>query len=397
MPICAIFGGNASGKTNLFEALKFAQNFVVNGTHPDQKIRVKPFLLSSHINKKTKFEFELYVDETIYHFKFIIDKSQVYQEKLSFYSGNKLNLLYVRNGKKFKFGEKFLNDKKIKKENKNIDLFLDFLTRRTRHNQLFLTSTIFQDLDVFRPIYNWFAKSVAFVGPNHQFGSYNLFFDECHPYYVAMNKVIPKLNVGISSLRNEKVSFDQLNIPSEIKEDIVKDAYRANFINLQSIDGQILISAEQGELIARRLMTFHKDDKGENVKFEFGDESHGTKRVMDLLPVFLSLVTQNRIFVIDDFDQSMHSILTERLLESYLETCEENTRSQLIIMTQDLNIMDSRLLRKDEMWLTEREDDGSSNLVSMCEFEDLVEGEIRTNYLQGRMGGIPQIQAGGLF
>jgi AAA15 family ATPase/GTPase len=84
------------------------------------------------------------------------------------------------------------------------------------------------------------------------------------------------------------------------------------------------------------------------------------------------------------------------LLEAYLANCSTKTRTQLLLTTHDVLLMDQQLLRRDEMWVAERDATGASNLLSFSEYKDVrYDKDIRKSYLQGRMGGIPRILLGG--
>lgn len=99
--------------------------------------------------------------------------------------------------------------------------------------------------------------------------------------------------------------------------------------------------------------------------------------------------------MIDEIDRSLHTLLTRSLLEVYLSCCSTETRSQLLLTTHDVLLMDQQLLRRDEMWVTERDTEGVSNLFSFSEYKDIrYDKDIRKSYLQGRLGGIPRILLG---
>ena len=128
-------------------------------------------------------------------------------------------------------------------------------------------------------------------------------------------------------------------------------------------------------------------------------ESDGTHRTIDLLPAFLEMADagSNKVFVIDELDRSMHTLLTRSLLEKYLSGCGPLCRSQLLFTTHDVLLMDQELMRRDEMWVAERDRDGSSTLFSFSEYKDVRnDKDIRKSYLQGRLGGIPRILMGTL-
>ena len=99
-----------------------------------------------------------------------------------------------------------------------------------------------------------------------------------------------------------------------------------------------------------------------------------------------------KVYVIDEVDRSLHTLLIRRLLEGYLAKCSHNSRSQLLFTTHNVLLMDQDLLRRDEMWISERNAQGISSLLSFSEYKDVrYDKDIRKSYLQGRLGGIPRI------
>lgn len=302
LPVAAIYGGNASGKTNFFKALSFAKALVVKGTQPDSLIPVEPFRLDAKVaDQPSRFGFELLIDEIIYEFSFAVTRKAVLEEKLVAITSTSEKVLYHRREGKPNFDDSLAKDQ-----------FLQFAFKGTRDNQLFLTNSVSQKVDNFRPVYDWFKDTL--------------------------------------------------------------------------------------ELVAKKLVTYHPKADGTEAKFEIRQESDGSQRVIDLLPAFLELSAQvsKKVYVIDEVDRSLHTLLTRRLLEAYLANCSTETRTQLLLTTHDVLLMDQQLLRRDEMWVAERDATGASNLLSFSEYKDVrYDKDIRKSYMQGRLGGIPRILLGG--
>ena len=153
---------------------------------------------------------------------------------------------------------------------------------------------------------------------------------------------------------------------------------------------------KNGNVIARQIAPIHYDENGEEVPFNFSDESDGTRRLLDVLPAFLSLEDKQLpvTFIIDELDRSLHSLLTRNLLEHFLDMRTESTKSQLIFTTHDTQLMTQDIFRRDEIWVTERNQSGVTKLVAFSEFKDVrKDKDIRKSYLQGRLGGIPKIRS----
>lgn len=385
LPIASIYGGNASGKTNFFKALSFAKRMVVNGTQPDSLIAVEPFLLDSTSEQPTRFKFELLIDDMVYEFSFSLTKKAIMEEKLVLISSTREKLLYHRINNDIKLG------KTLEKDD-----FLNFAFKGTRENQLYLTNSVSQKLEHFKPVYDWFKNSLVLVAPDMRFGAFEGFIDEDHPLYTAINDRLFQLDTGITHLGGEVIPFDSL--PESLKvmlQEEVKEGMAVRVLSDNSYD-RIIVTRKGGELVAKKLVAYHPKIDGSKVRFDLRQESDGSQRVMDLLPAFLDLSKDEskKVYIIDELDRSLHTLLTRRLIELYLGTCSPESRSQLLFTTHDVLLMDQQLFRRDEMWVTERDESGVSSLTSFSEYKDVRnDKDIRKSYLQGRLGGIPYFLA----
>lgn len=389
LPIAAIYGGNASGKTNFFKALSFAKTLVVKGTRPDSLIPVETFRLDAEGRSRPScFSFELLIDGIIYDFSFAVTQKVVLEERLVKITSTSEKVLYDRRDGKPNF------DTTLAK-----DMFLQFAFRGTRDNQLFLTNSVSQNIDDFRPVYDWFENTLVLVAPDSRFDLFEIFLDEGHPLYAAMNEMLPRLDTGISHLGSEEIPLENISIPEPLKTELQEEIKEGMAVRLlmEPQTNRIVVTRKDGELIAKRPVTFHPKLDGTEVRFEIHQESEGSQRVIDLLPAFLELSAQasHKVYVIDEIDRSLHPLLIRQLLEEYLSNCSTETRTQLLLTTHNVMLMDQQLLRRDEMWVAERDGSGVSSLFSFSEYKDVrYDKDIRKSYLQGRMGGIPHIVPG---
>ena len=121
--------------------------------------------------------------------------------------------------------------------------------------------------------------------------------------------------------------------------------------------------------------------------FEYADESDGTKRLFDLIPLFYENRKSN-VILIDEIDRSLHTNLTRRFVELFYALSQEK-ESQLIATTHDAYLLDLELLRQDEIWFVERQEDHSSKIFSLNLFKERFDKKIDKEYLLGRYGAIP--------
>ena len=386
LPIAAVYGGNASGKTNLFKALNFARDMVVEGTKPENLIAVEAFRLDSvRPEAPSRFAFELLINDTIYDFSFSLDRRIVHEERLVEILSASERVLYERKGDQVTFDASL-----------DEDLFLKFAFQGTRENQLFITNAVHQKVEQFKPVYDWFRHNLVLIAPDARFEPFEQFLEEESPTYGLFNATLAGLDTGIVHLGGEPVSFDNLPWPDELKTKIQEEVKDGVTMRVQMNPGyqRYLITRKAGKPVAKKMVAYHRDASGKEVEFDMQHESDGTTRIIDMLPMFLVLAAQttSKTVVIDELDRSLHTLLTRQLLENYLASCGPQTRSQLLFTTHDVLVMDQKLLRRDEMWITERDKEGGSSLLSFSEYKDVrYDKDLRKSYLQGRMGGVPRI------
>jgi AAA15 family ATPase/GTPase len=392
LPVTVIYGGNASGKTNLFNALSFAKKLVVKGMQPDSLIPIEPFRLdSSGTDLPVHFSFELLIEDMIYEYSFLVNQKAVLEEKLVRISSSSERILYSRKNNKPNFHTTLEKDQ-----------FLNFAFKGTRDNQLFLTNSVSQKVETFKPVYDWFKNTLELVSPDSRFGPFEQFLNEASPLYSTMNSMLAQLDTGIARLGGEEIPFENLPFPETLKTKLREDVKEGDTVRfLDSLTNErFLITREGSKLVAKKLVTFHSKTDGSDIQFEMRHESDGSKRVIDLLPVFLKLSAANskKVYVVDEVNRSLHTILIRRLLEAYLSCCSPKSRSQLLFTTHDVLLMDQQLFRRDEMWATERDKEGVTSLIPFSEFKDIrYDKDIRKSYIQGRLGGVPRILPGSIL
>jgi len=324
----------------------------------------------------------LLVDNTIYEFSFAVTRTAVLEEKLVIITSTSEKVLYHRLDGKPNF------DISLSK-----DLALQYAFKGTRDNQLFLTNSASQKLDTFRPIYDWFKSSLTLIEPDTRLRSFGKFLDEGNPGAISY-KLLRDLDTGISDLCAEDVEL--ISLPEAIRSKLQELPEGLSVSIVSAKNEHFIFSRRDGDLAAKRLVTYHEKADGSKVLFEIDDESDGSQRVIHLLPAIYELTTNasKKVFVIDELDRSLHTLLTRKLLEIFLDTCSPESRAQLLLTTHDVLLMNQHLLRRDEMWVAERDSSGASSLTSFGEFRDVrYDKDIRKSYLQGRLGGVPRFRA----
>lgn len=393
LPIAAVYGGNAAGKTNFFKALSFVRNIVLVGTNIGGMIQTIPFKLSKEtLAKPSKFSITILVDKLIYEYSISLTNRRVLEEKL---------VKIVKKSRRFDEEIMYHRSEDDPEPHLSPSISESDLARLkvvfegTRANTLFLTNSVLLQIETFKPIYDWFLHNVELIGPDTRFEPFDQFIDENSPIYEDMNKLLPQLDTNINSLSGEDIPFDGIQFPDPRMKQLIAEMLKENEpLKVRLPDGPVILERKGDNIIARKLTTMHKSQDGESIRFDVKQESDGSQRMIDLLPAFLKLssLDSQKVYVIDEIDRSLHSLLTRSLVEMYLSGCNSSTTKQLIFTTHDVFLMDQNLLRRDEMWIAERNEDSESSLFSLCEYKGLRDDtDLKRRYLDGKLGGIPLI------
>ena len=384
LPIAAIYGGNASGKTNLIDALKFARTLVVDGIENKGIIPVIPFMLEEvDDNYPTRFKFELVIDEIIYKYQFTVTKTEVLEEILEKAHSDKSEvLLFQRNKQNFNFGLGIDNATAV------------IVAKSTSRDELVLHNSHNLNFKQFLPVYEWFQNSLCIISPDTKFLGLNEIVEENGSLLERLNEALYYFDTGMSGI--EVVKFD-----TDVSEDLLPEGIIPIGLNDEQLsrnlslrDSSFTIVMNNGKPELRSLVSNHHVTAEKKVKFGLHLESEGSRRLLDLLPSFLNLTTENkmRVLVVDEIDRSMHPDLTSVLLKKYLDTSSELTRNQLVFTTHDICLLGQGLFRRDEIWVTERKSEDISQLYSFGDFKDIKKNEsILELYKSGVLGGKPHI------
>ena len=389
----AVYGANGSGKSNLVKAIAFAKSLIVDGTRPDQRIPVTPFKLNEKSRKSpSRFEFVINYQDTIYTYGFVVNESEVKEEWLFAIRNVREVRLFERitrsNGKaKVEFGPS-LASKKAKKHQ-----FLSFIAEGTRPNELFLHELYQKNVKDILPLIKWFRAVLVIIGPESAYR--DLIFDAYtnENFIQFMGIFLKNADIGIDSIVTEKIEpdFDKYfpEMPEKLKNDLLNIKPNVR-VMLSTPEGRryALMREENGEIALLRLKARHKLKTKGHVDMEIEHESDGTRRLMDLLPALLHSKSAERVYIIDEIDRSMHPLLSKMFLRAYLDD-QKCGRGQIIITTHESNLLDRELLRRDEIWFTEKDEEGSTHLYSLSEYKVRPDLKLGKGYLDGRFGAIP--------
>ncbi len=390
LPVSVVYGGNASGKSNLVEAIFRARNIIVDGTlSRNTSFPIEKFALDkASAEKPVKFEIEFKTEQNTYAYGFIIDYDIVLEEWLYLISAKKEDKpLYERVRQEFDFKNmSFLNKKELN--------FLINESRGVRKNQLFLTEFYRRSIGFWDDVLDWFQK-LMIIFPEQKYGKLNSFLNT--DFLVFTNNLLRVGDTGISVKTVKENYSDLINKYPNIRDEVeLKFGYiKKNGLSFIADKEVFTIYFDENinKMQAVKLIALHKMDNGEVVNFKIPQESDGTQRLIDLAGGIYPAIYENRVVIIDEIDRSIHPLLSKKLIDLFLLKREENGGTgQLICTTHEDLIMDMDMLRPDEVWFVQKNDDGVSELYPLSEFKIRYDVNIRKGYLNGRFGAIPDLE-----
>lgn len=391
------FGANASGKSNFVRALDFMRRVTLAGVgamrYNDRFFRID----SAYKEKPGVFQIDFIVSNIIFSYGFAINylthefcAEWLYRLDST---GKEICIFEREQGKQITTGLRLDKNSELRFNIYCEDLKADELLLNEIGNKNLDEDSILYDFIV---AYEWF-KNLIVVYPGSYALNKNDFFLNSSCNTDSMVNMLRNFDTGIEKITKGKQPAEKAFafLPEELKKDILNDIEQNMRSTLQTGERckieignyQFEISIEDGEIFAEKIMLDHGNPEE---LFELSDESDGTKRLFDLLPLY-EFGEKGKIIIIDELDRSFHSKLTEEYIRRFFEITKENA-CQLICTTHDLNLMDLRLLRQDEIWFVEREEDHSTRIYSLSDFKQRFDKNVLNDYLIGRYGAIPCFQ-----
>jgi AAA15 family ATPase/GTPase len=395
-----ILGANASGKSNLIKAIDFGKTLVVSGTKPDREINFRNFRLDSSYQKaNSRIEFEIQHKNKNYAYGFVLNKKEILEEWLYEITGKADMKIFERN----KAAKEVYDLSMLLANNKNEEekQFLKFIAKGTPDNQLFLheiksrkVKENVSNIDDLLNVIEWFQSSLKIISPDEKYkeGS-KIMISENEGLLNTFEELLNYFDTGINGIYLEKVDMETLSIPNKVIESIKEEMSNGKIYNsiLSTGKNSYLLSIENGEIIPYEFKTKHKaGENNEDELFELYDESEGTNRLIDMIPLLIDLFSGNNVFIVDEIERSLHPNLIYDMVDLFLSKAQ-HINSQLIIATHESSLLTQKLLRKDEVWFTMKDKSGATKLHSLEEYNIRFDKQLRNDYLKGRFKAIPRI------
>lgn len=350
LPVTAIYGANAAGKSNILRGFQTMQDMVTGKSAQlmkEAKLPYDPFRFINESPGPTDFDIIFFFEGIKYEYGFSYNEREILAEYLYHWPNGREALVFSREGNTFKFMENISEQKT--------------LSMRTPENKLYLVTSSTWNSPQTDSAFRWFSRML-------------IPYDE------------QELPVATSAMLKEP-----LNNP--VRERILKELAIAD-LGIADVG----ISDNDKSDIPTILMTHKTEDasgKPSRFAMDYDNESRGTQRFYSRIGPWLKALEQGGILLVDEIESSLHPLLTKRLVEMVQDPDINQKRAQLVFTTHDVMLLDLNLLRRDQIWFVEK---GPKSLAtetySLWDYSVRKDENILKGYLHGRYGAIPFIGGG---
>ncbi len=387
LKVGVLYGANASGKSNVIKAVDLLQQ-IARGSFPSRDF--EPFKLVHPINPISKLEIEFKTAGRYFAYGMEFSLSGLKEEWLYEINSRSDKLIFTRKsnqqGYEFKFGSIT--------GNASVTQFVKFLGEGTPAKKSFLSEYVERNgkgLSAINTAYSWFDSGLRIIFPGTRFRGISLKAEQDDDFRESIRRLLRYFNTGIVDMRMFKVrSKEETNLPDRLLDKIIGGATPGHtniVVSQKSNECFFFDFKEDGSYSIFKQKAVHRNEVDEEVVFEMDEESDGSIRLLDFIPMLIDLEQNEVDYVIDELDRSMHPLLSQKLIECYLHSLSDERDTQLIISTHESNLLNMELIRADEVWFVEKDKSGASRLVSLGEYKP--RENVQKGYLQGRYCAIP--------
>ena len=367
----AVYGANASGKSNLIKALQYMRGVVVESAalQPGQTFdRLQPFKLdATSVSQPTEFEVTFILSGVRYQYGFAMNSQRIVSEQLLVFKAFKPQRWFERHfdaisGKDvYEFGPSLKGAKNL-------------WEGATRANALFLAVAVQLNSEALRPVFEWFANRLVIFNEQSPLSPH---------FSVQMLKIEQQRKAICEFLRAADISISDIEVAT--KQAMV------HTLNFDLATGKREDAA--GEQAVDEVKFHHITGHGRAV-FDLMDESSGTRNLLFLTGPILDILNKGQTLVVDELDTSLHTLLVQAIVRLFHQSLVNTGGAQLIFTTHDTSLLDAYgLFRRDQIWFVEKHPDQSSSLYPLLDFSPRKNEALERGYLQGRYGALPLLSS----
>ncbi|MBI4816120.1 MAG: ATP-binding protein [Deltaproteobacteria bacterium] len=393
LPVAAIYGANASGKSNVLSAIGFMRDAVLDSHSswpPLGGVPREAFAWAGKANEPSTFEVTVLIGGIRYQYGFSVDQERVLEEWLFAWPRGRKQTWFERARAEFAFGEHLRGENRV-------------LEKVTRPNALFLSTAARHQHEQLTPVFDWFNKllTVRVVG-------YKERYSDAMPASVAAAVFAaaaaaaaargPSGMIRVSDLVPTRQSTEfsealpRIDPPESTN---LRDLLRAADVGI----ADFRVSNPRGNKSGadQRRIELRHDVGEDDAWLPLEQESAGTRALFRLGPAVIRALASGTPLVVDELESSLHPLIALEVVRLFNDPDANPHDAQLLFTTHDTNLLGTILgaqpLRRDQIWLTEKDPKGGTNLYPLTDFKPRKLENLERGYLQGRYGAIPILGA----
>lgn len=393
LPVAAVFGANASGKSNLLDALAFMRRAVRTSFsvwEPGAGVPRSPFVLDpEYRTKPSRYVVDVLLDGARYTYGFAVDDVSVVEEWLYTYPRGRRRVVFERDGQKIEFGSTIPG------------LHRGAIAASTRVNALVLDVAARANQPDVQPVYAWFRSGLFEPGLDEK-GSAAALAERIQAGgedAAGLVDLIRAADLGIADV--QAVAYDGGPSPNIDEVSALLKGESADFDRHMEMF-RVLVA---GNLVGKADVAAVVDQfKRPGLRFLHGphavpltinDQSDGTRTWLTLVAAALTALGQGAVLVVDEIDTSLHPRLTARLIELFRDQRTNTRGGQLLFTTHDATLLGTsfgtEILGRDEVWFVEKDGTGATKLYPLSDFHPRKEENTERRYLGGSYGAVPAV------
>lgn len=388
----AIYGANGAGKSNLLKCISLLKSMVIYDKLGDVGMpEVLNFCLDDECaSKPSELAIEFFAAGHVFYYHIVFSRNDVFEEVLSLSNKSSDELIFSRKGGRIEINNKFMS---VERDGTASEVFQDAMSRVIRQDMLafsFFGKYYPKELPLVKEAFQWVDR-LQVVMPEMQTGDLPHILDTLGEFKALVNTVIPDLMTGISRLEIRKEAVNEEDLASDTPLATAVKAAKAlpgyPVALKTSRYGLANVVVENDTAYIKTLVAIHVDSNSNEVEMPLGMESDGTQRLTEYMPILYSVFKAGNVFIVDEIERSIHPIMIKTLMRKLSESKE--AKGQIIFTTHESCLLDQSIFRPDEIWLTQKDVDQSTQMYPLSDYNIHKTANIENGYLNGRYGGIP--------
>ena len=385
----AIYGANGAGKSNLLQALNLLQTLVKTETLRKIDFNDDPtFKLDSQCSgKPSGLAVEFYYNNNVFYYHVEFTLEEIVLEELLLSKKSKDIPLFTRKRTDISIDSNYIG-KGISEQ------FQDALKRLVRPDMLllsFLGKYYSSESPLVVDAYQWFMKNLQLVLPDMFHGFVPHMIDTDSDFSELVNRTLPELKTGIDKVIVRKELIAEEDVKSGKLMQLVKQAKEhpgePQTTRNRFTDDVVNVIFEDGNVYLKTLVAVHRNLDGSEVEMSLHDESDGTRRLIEYMPLLYAIIQKDMVYAVDEIERSIHPIMIKDIVRKLSEST--TAKGQLIFTTHESGLLDQNIFRPDEIWFAQKDAEQATQLYPLSDFNIHKTANIENGYLNGRYGGIP--------